>query len=631
MIIIDNMILSILALVIFQLYHFKSSTRPFNDIFTQLTSINGRQDPYLLFQSIHTTEDPLYDRIGVPTLNPSSEHLKVGSKAMVASDIPVCSTMGISILLKGGNAADAAVTVALCIGSINSHSSGIGGGGYIVSKHGDDYISIDAREMAPKHAFKDMYDKYPILSKVGGLAVAVPGELHGLYKLFDNHGSKNLTWKQLIEPVITLNEQGFVCSKVFENVVIKEEELVLNRIPALKKCWDFIYKDEECTTLVEQGDIIARPNYARTLELIANNGSSAIFYDPNGPIVQSLIPIIHQFGGIIEAEDFARYDAVVERPISTEFSLNGKDNYTLFTSNGASSGLALVAGLKFFESVINKEKVEDDLLYNHKLIESFKWLGSIRSEFGDVNKTYAQSLIDKYTDTTWIEEVLQQGGYSDSQTFNYTHYQPKYDLVNNQGTSHFSILDEDNNAVSMTTTVNLLFGSLVYDSHTGIILNNEMDDFSQPNISNAFNLTPSIFNFIDSYKRPLSSTSPTIIINSTSHTPDFLIGAAGGSRITTAILQAIIRVYYQKLNLLDTISFPRIHHQLIPEFIMIENLTMYGEEFTNSIVEKMKSLGHEFYISGAVTAMNGIKRNIETGLIEGVSDYWRKRGKADGY
>lgn len=132
----------------------------------------SRSDPYLTLH-VDISDDPLSDKIGQPELNPSPKHLHVGSKAMVASDVPLCSTMGKEILLRGGNAADAAVTVALCIGSVNSHSSGIGGGGFIVSRNNGDAISIDAREMAPGSAYKEMYGNLLVLSKIGGLSIAI--------------------------------------------------------------------------------------------------------------------------------------------------------------------------------------------------------------------------------------------------------------------------------------------------------------------------------------------------------------------------------------------------------------------------------------------------------------------------
>ncbi|CAK9438845.1 uncharacterized protein LODBEIA_P30690 [Lodderomyces beijingensis] len=581
-----------------------------------------RGDPYLTIQG-----DPLHDDLGQPDLNPSKEHLHVGSKAMVASDVPLCSAMGKDILLQGGNAADAAVTVALCIGSINSHSSGIGGGGFILSRHKGNVLSIDAREMAPAKAYKEMYHGSFVLSKIGGLSVAVPGELKGLEELYKRHGSGKMSWSQLIQPVAELNRNGWICSELFEKVVSIEYDMVLSKVPPLKKTWDFIFNKDR---LVKKGDLIKRPNYADTLELIARNGSSAIFYDPEGPIVESLVESITKWGGIVTKQDFANYKLAIEEPLSTNIG-----NYTVYTSNGVSSGLALIAGLNFFDTVYHAKSdahgVDDDdedTLFNHKLIESYKWSSSVRTRLGDYDGRF--KVIENFTCHGWINDLLDRDGYSDSTTFPWQHYDPKYELVEPQGTSHFAIVDEDDNSISMTTTVNLLFGSMVYDRQTGIILNDEMDDFAMPNTSNAFNLTPSIYNFIHPARRPLSSTAPTIITNNNNNNiTDFVIGAAGGSRITNTILQAIIRVYYKQFNLLEAISYPRLHHQLIPEHVMCENITVFKQEFAG-VYEKLLAKGHSFIETGALTAMNGIKR-LSNGDLHGVSDYWRKRGEADGY
>lgn len=588
--------------------------------------------------------DPLADLIGTPDLHPSEEQRAIGDHAMVSSDVPECSSMGKAILQRGGNAADAAVTVALCLGSINLHSSGIGGGGYIVSSNNDaeePEISIDAREMAPLAAYKDLYVSNPILSQVGGLAVAIPGELLGLEELYKRHGSGNLTWYELFAPVIELNRKGFECSVILSRAIGLEVKVIFPFLRHIAESWDFVYKDDG-TTPISEGDTITRHNLANTLELIARNGSSEIFYDPDGPIVGSLVEAANRVGGILTKDDFAHYSVRVEKPLTRAFELNGKKHRVL-TSAGASSGLALIAGLNFYDEATAAE--DSDLLSTHKLIEGMKWIASARSHFGDfelhkANGTYRRSLIERYGSTEWSEGIISSGNYSDKQTFPFDHYEPAYQLTEPHGTTHFSVVDDKGNAVGMTTTVNLLFGSMVYDNKTGIILNNEMDDFLVPGTANAFNLTPSIYNFIEPYKRPLLSVSPTIISDQredgTFH-PKLIIGAAGGSRITTAVFQSIVRVIYQNFDLLRAILYPRVHHQLIPEFIMVEHSSLFQKEHqkygTESIQRDMEGLGHDFFEGGSMTSMNGIAR-MDTGTgsqWEGVGDYWRKRGGADGY
>lgn len=574
------------------------------------------------FQVLHdmrVKDGKEFDR--VPTLHPDESHLHIGTKAMVSSDSPVCSTMGKEILLKGGNSADAAVTVALCIGTIFSGSSGVGGGGFIVSSDNvtKEVLSIDAREAAPGKAFTDMFEKNPLLSVVGGLSSGIPGELKGLDYLFHNHGSGNLTWYEVIEPVIKLNREGFTVPTVLAAQIAALETRYFSIIPEFKKNWDFIYNEDGSTK--KEGDIVKRPNFADTLELIGKNGSLDIFYDPKGPIASSLIEINKAFGGLYQESDFEKYHVNVENALNLKIT----DEYEIFTSSGISSGLVLLSGLNLFRKLYNV-KDESYLLF-HKVIETMKWMASVRTRLGDNNeaKTYA-NLVQQYTSEEWSQNII-NSKYSDEQTFRWEHYDPLYEQSEPHGTSHFSILDANDNAVAMTTTINLLFGSIVYDPVTGIILNNEMDDFLTKSYNNSFGLAPSRFNLVKPYKRPLSSTAPTIIMRN--GIPDMVIGAAGGSRITTAIFMAIVRIYQLGQNLLESISFPRFHDQLIPDYTLMENMELFKEEFGYPVVEKLKSIGHKFNQTGVETSMNGIKRF--NGEIHGVSDYWRKLAESDGY
>ncbi|GEQ67063.1 hypothetical protein JCM33374_g726 [Metschnikowia sp. JCM 33374] len=572
--------------------------------------------------------DPVGDRLGQPDLHPSADHLAVGYNGMVSCDVPLCSEMGTGILKRGGNAADAAVTVALCIGSINSHSSGIGGGSYIISANAGETISIDAREMAPAKAEKNMYEKVPLLSQFGGLAVAVPGELAGLYKLHTLHGSGKLSWAELFEPVIELNEKGWSAPQIWVRALKKIHDLLLSRVKSLRESWDFVFRDGS-SDLVDIGDLVKRPNLAHTLRIIAQNGSADPFYDPNGPIVPSLVKASKRLGGIIESSDFSSYFVDVKKALSFKFTHNEQE-YEVLTTKGASSGIALVAGLNFYSSVnehvLNPGRQPE--LETHRLIEAMKWTAAARSHLGDVNDTYYNEIVEKYSNSEWTAELLDDHKYSDNETFPWKHYGPLYEISGKHGTSHFSVVDSEGGAVGMTTTVNLLFGSSVYDNHTGIFLNNQMDDFSQPKRKNAFDLSPSTLNFIGPKKRPLSSMAPTIIKKNGEIA--YALGCAGGSRISTAILQAIVRMIYWKVPLLETIAWPRIHHQLLPEHVMVERIDLFDEEYKpGDIVLELENRKHTLFESGALTAMNAIKRT--NGLWEGVSDYWRKRGAASGY
>lgn len=567
--------------------------------------------------------DPVGDPIGRPDLHPSDEFRVVGETAMVACDVPLCSEMGRDIMLKGGNAADAAVTVALCIGSINSHSLGIGGGSYIVSTTPGDALSIDARETAPGKAHKLMFRQNPLLSLVGGLAVAVPGELAGLHELYTRHGLGNMTWQDLFEPVIELNRKGWAASMIWTRAVEKMHELVLSKVPALAESWDFIYNGDQ---LVKEDDWIQRPQLADSLRKIANNGSAAIFYDPEGPFAGQLAKAAQNLGGILEALDFADYRVRVTPALKFNFSANG-ETFELATTTGASSGLALVAGLNFYSELMSQHPQCDEVTKVHRLIEAMKWTSAARSYLGDVGEELWNAAYAKFSSKKWAQDLLSSGKYSDKRTFPWEHYGPLYETPNTHGTSHFSVVDGHGGAVGMTTTVNILFGSMVYDNVTGIVLNDEMDDFSQPHERNAFNLTPSAFNYIEPHKRPLSLMAPTVIRKDNEFV--LTLGCAGGLRIVTAILQAVVRSVFEQMPLLQTIAYPRLHHQLLPAAVMVESSQLFDETYDQCMTESLRALQHDFVDSGALTAMNGIKKSGHH--LEGVSDHWRKLGMASGY
>lgn len=582
--------------------------------------------PSLLFS------DPVGDPIGRPSNFPDSKQVAYGAQAMVSCDVPLCSTMGKQILLQGGNAADAAVTVALCIGSVNSHLSGIGGGAFIISSKGNDTISIDARETASRLASKPMFDRFPVLSMIGGLAVAVPGELKGLDELYRIHGSGNLSWAQLIAPVIDLNEQGWPALEIWVRGLTKMSSLVFPLAPVLADNWDFIFKTDD-RQLVQVGDVVKRPNLAHTLQCIANNGSSDIFYDSDGDIVRLLVSTANELGGALLPQDFASYTVATTQALSFDFN----DNYTLYTTGGSSSGLALIAGINFYDKLRSLRPMSspnDDILATHRVVESMKWLSLARSFLGDHNASYFDQLTEKFTSAEWAADKV-HNKYSDHHTFPWENYEPQFEINHPHGTAHFSVVDTHGNAVGVTTTVNLLFGSMVYDNATGVILNDEMDDFSSAHRQNAFNLTPSIYNYIRPHKRPLSLMAPTIVKTAAGDV-ELVIGAAGGLRIPTAIFQAVVRRIYQHLPLLDTILRPRLHHQLIPHTVAVENYRLFNEEhrmITHGLVHNIQSaltrFNHEFLELGPLTAMNAIGR-FGDGW-HGVADYWRKRGAPDGY
>jgi gamma-glutamyltranspeptidase / glutathione hydrolase / leukotriene-C4 hydrolase len=217
---------------------------------------------------------------------------------------------------------------------------------------------------------------------------------------------------------------------------------------------------------------------------------------------------------------------------------------------------------------------------------------------------------------------------SRTQTFSWEHYNPKYDLPRNHGTTHISVIDRDGMAVSLTSTINLIFGSRLHDPSTGIILNDEMDDFSQVNNSNSFRLEPSPYNYIQPFKRPMSSSAPTIVVSSETGDVELVLGASGGSRILTSVLDAIIKYLDWKMDLLEVVELPRPHHQLLPEKISME------EGYDVNIMDYLRRAGHilETYEKSKATAEIQVVRRYHKGgeiRLEAVSDS-RKNGIAAG-
>ncbi|AOW02691.1 gamma-glutamyltranspeptidase [Yarrowia lipolytica] len=614
----------------------------------------SRQDGLL-----HTTDKKINIPLRKGTYTPSRKRLEVRSKAAVSCDVPQCSTMGTDILRRGGSAVDASITVALCIGSVNGFSSGIGGGGFMVVKDAKTRdLSFDFRETAPLAASKDMFKDDPKKAQFGGLAVAIPGEVHGLYEAYKRYTSGVLSWKELFEPVIELNERGWTVDKAFELALeVTEDDLSAYG----NGDWSWLYVDTPSTNAspfkarpLKSGDVLARKALAETLTLIANNGSSAIFYDPKGPIAPKLVDAINRAGGVASLEDFEQYQTIVEEPVRGEFY--GRE---VLVANNPSSGPALVVGLNIIDELDKKEREKDTnapgrcvgilkktanwfrqgfsllgLATNgliprdsnpisiQRLTEAMKYTSSARTELGDPADVSNKKRVEYLLTQDWTDKAV--NNISDYHTRPWEDYQPAYEVSDSAGTAHFSVLDENGMAVSMTTTVNLLFGSLVYDHVTGVILNSEMDDFSIPSRDNAYELRPSIYNYIAPGKRPLSSTTPTIVYNKKTDHVELVLGAAGGSRIVTCVLQAIVRKYSYGLSLLQTVAFPRLHHQLIPEIAYVE---IGGRK---SIGQALKARGHgvEYWIPRSV--MNAVSRE-DNGEIHAVADYWRKGGGSDGY
>ncbi|KAI1206990.1 gamma-glutamyltranspeptidase [Annulohypoxylon truncatum] len=501
---------------------------------------------------------------------PTKGEPKLGA---VASENAVCSKIGTNILKTGGNAADALVGTVLCVGVTGMYHSGIGGGGFMLVRGSDGkYEFIDFRETAPAAAFEDMYNNDTNLSLYGGLASGVPGELRGLEHLHKNYGK--LPWAHVVMPAVKLAREGFVVS----------QDLV-NQMNSVTPNGDFLTDDPAWAidfapngTRVQLGQTMTRKRYADTLETIAKEGPDAFY---NGAIAQATIAALSKANGTMTLEDLKNYTVAIRQPAKISYR-----GYKLTSVSAPASGVVALSALKIVEGYEGFGDPAQINLTTHRLDEAMKFAYGQRAKLGD--PLFVDG-VDKYQ-TEMVSEATAAEVRSKISDFttqsNVSYYDPEgLESLETPGTSHVVAADHTGLAISITTTVNLLFGSQVIVPETGVIMNDEMNDFSIPNSSNAFGYIPSPQNYIRPGKRPLSSISGTIV-ESADGKLYFVIGSAGGSRIITATIQNIHHVLDQNMTTAEALAEPRLHDQLVPQQVSFE----YA--YDNSTVAYMKSLGN---------------------------------------
>ncbi|KAI3647375.1 hypothetical protein MP228_007596 [Amoeboaphelidium protococcarum] len=541
---------------------------------------------------------------------PKENH--IGAKGAVATEHPRCSEVGLNILKSGGNAIDAAIAAALCIGTINSFSSGIGGGGFMMIRLNNSQSTfIDFRETAPALSNHTMYQGRPEASEVGGLAVAVPGELRGFEMAHQKYG--RLSWSSLVAPSTQIARDGFVVSQLLERR-LKEDEQYIMADAGLREVFT------RNGNLLKEGHQVQRIKFADTLQKIADNGVDAFY---NGDIAQQLVSFIQENGGIISLEDLENYQAEEKPPMEGWY--HGK---RIVTSPLPTSGPILLEILNILEGYeMEGSSYYPSALRVHRIIEAMKFGYAARTELGDEKylPSNFSARVQEIVSKSYASKV--RANITDDKTHDWQYYNPQFDSVESPGTTHISVVDnESGTAVSMTSTINLSFGSKLMCPQTGIILNNEMDDFSLPNKTNAFGLRPSKNNFIHPGKRPLSSSVPTFVEQNGNLT--MVVGASGGSKIITATLQTILNLLNGYSTAQYAIDAPRYHHQLLPNHLQVESTFYYGGvlnslRYKNHTIVQMK----QGYGLGDVQC---VQRNVKTGWLDAGSDK-RKGGKALAY
>ncbi|KAK7416248.1 hypothetical protein QQX98_005319 [Neonectria punicea] len=521
------------------------------------------------------------------------------TRGAVASESWECSRIGKDLLAKGGNAVDAAVGTTFCVGVIAPYHSGIGGGGFmLVRDQNGSYESIDFRESAPGAAHENMYKDNVLASVHGGLSIAVPSEVRGLEYAHKKYGK--LPWKVVMAGAIGRAKNGFLINPDFQryiNSAIKSSGNFLVEDPSWAE--DFV-KDGE---ILKEGSTLTRKRYAKTLTTIANEGSKA-FYE--GSIAKTLIETIQAHNGTMTLKDLSDYE------VRTRAVLNiTHRGYTLHTVGAPASGAVTLNILNTMEGF---EKPQADRVQGwHNYIEAMRFAYGARGRLGDpdfhddVPGLQAQ-MVDKSTG----EKI--RGLIDPKRTQDVRAYDPEgIYTTESHGTSHIVAADNEGMAVSLTTTVNLLFGSLVMCEKTGIVLNNEMNDFSIPGVPNEFGFEPAEANFIRPHKRPLSSITP-VIVERSDGSLFATVGAAGGSRIISATTQALWRVLSEPVGIVAAVREPRLHNQLMPNTLLAEH------NFPFKIIRELRRRGHNItWVPPGLSIVEGILRD-PLGMFEVGSD-----------
>jgi len=482
--------------------------------------------------------------------------LQAGS-GLVVADSELASRAGMEILKRGGNAVDAAIATALALSVVDQASSGLGGGGFMVIYRANDKkaFTLDFRETAPAASRRELYlrDGKPVaaLSLTGALAVAVPGEVAGLTEAHKRFGTLPMT--VLAAPAVKLAAEGFAVDAAMR-VAIERQQSNMKRFPDLGRI--YLHGGE----VPKDGALIRQPQLADTLNAIAQKGSE-VFYQ--GWMAEAIVAKIKQEGGVMRLDDLKNYRAVWREPLIGSYR-----NRTVITMPPPSSGgVAMLSMLNVLEGYQLDQLRHNSIAYLHLLAEAMKHAFADRAQFlGDPDFVHVP--VRKLTTKGYAEWI--RGRISPDKTQTPTFY--GYYNYNSEkgGTTHFSVVDRFGNAVACTQSVNTRFGSKLLEPRTGIVLNNEMDDFAiHSETGNVYGLIGNEANSLQPHKRPLSSMSPTIILNG--NRPELVVGAAGGPRIISATLQTILNVLDFRMPIKTAVDAERVHHQWMPDRLYFES------------------------------------------------------------
>jgi gamma-glutamyltranspeptidase/glutathione hydrolase len=492
-------------------------------------------------------------------------------QAAVVSARIEASEAGKTIMMQGGNAYDAMVATSFALTVVYPVAGNITGGGFFVYRTAaGETGTLDYREIAPLKATKDLFldDKgnvIPKLSTVGGLAVGIPGAVAGILEVHRKMGS--LPLKQLLAPAIKLAEEGYIVTE--------------KQAQSFKRYRDlFIEVNGEDTFFAQEhkaGDRIVNLPLARTLKAIAAKGNAG-FYE--GWVAEAMVNKTQATGGILSLEDLKVYEPKWRDPIQFSY----KDLNVISMAPPSSGGICLSQMMQMVAPYNLKNMGHNSTESMHLMIEAERRSYADRSHFlGDPDFVSVPQA--HLIDPSYIAERMQNYS-ADNATLSKDVSHGDIIMVESDETTHFSIIDKEGNAVSVTTTLNGAYGSKVYVDEIGVFMNNEMDDFSsKPGVPNMFGLTGSEANSIAPKKRMLSSMTPTIIEKN--NQLYMVVGTPGGSTIITSVFQAILNVYEHGMGVQEAVAAPRFHHQWLPDEVVLE-----PGAFEEDVIQKLKDKGH---------------------------------------
>ena len=540
----------------------------------------------------------------------SQQNGLVADKAMVVSAREEASKIGIDIIKKGGNAFDAMIATQLALAVAYPYAGNITGGGFMVyRKANGDVGSLDFREKAPKKAAKNMYQDrdgnvIPNLSTDGALSVGVPGSVAGIFEVHKKFGKLPLA--TLFQPSIDLAEKGIIVTEK-EKAKLDQYRAVIVKISGDKTLYNKTF---------QVGDTIKYLALANTLKQILKNGKDEFY---KGNTAKKLLAFLKQKGGIISMKDLADYKVVWRKPITFKY----KELNIISMAPPSSGGITLAQIMKMIEPYDVSKLSHNSAQYIQLLAEAERRAYADRNYFlGDpdfVKIPQKQLLNDAY-----LKDRMKSFSF-DKATASANVSHGNVSVYESNETTHYSIVDTEGNAVSVTTTLNGPYGSRLYCDELGFFLNNQMDDFSaKPGVPNYYGLVGAEANSIAPNKRMLSSMTPTIVEKNGKLL--MLLGSPGGSTIITSVLQTILNVYEFNMKMQQAVDMPRFHNQWLPDDIMVE-----PNKFDKITLKNLKSKGYSINekfapVLGKVDAILA----QPDGKLEGGADF-RGDDKAAGY